>query len=171
MKPASELFDDVVSGSWYEPGVTFAVHKGLFQGVSEWSFAPDTDMTRAMLMTVLARLDGQNTSGGNPWYQKGMAWAVFNGISDGTNPEVNITREQIVTMLYRYAGEKAETEVDLTAFVDAESISDWAKEAVDWAVSQGILVGKDGNRLDPQGAATRAEVATILQRFVENAQA
>ena len=165
-KPASELFTDVAKDAWYESGVTYVVDKGLFKGVAEGVFAPNNNMTRAMLMTVLARLDGQNTEGGDTWYAKGMAWAMEKEISDGTMPESNITREQMVTMLYRYA-KAGKAEGGLSAFVDGDSVSDWAKEAVTWAVNLGILKGKDGQRLDPQGTATRAEVATILQRFVE----
>lgn len=165
-KPASEQFTDVVKDEWYESGITYVVGKGLFKGVAEGVFAPQSNMTRAMLMTVLARLDGQNTDGGDTWYAKGMAWAMEKNISDGTMPESNVTREQMVTMLYRYA-KVGETTGDLSAFTDGDTISDWAKDAMTWAVGQEILKGKDGQRLDPQGTATRAEVATILQRFVE----
>lgn len=165
-KPASETFADVVKDSWYEAGVTFVVNKGIFNGVGGGLFAPAENMTRAMLMTVLARLDGQDTNGGENWYAKGMDWAKAQGISDGTALEANVTREQLVTMLYRYAKSPAR-QADLTAFADGQSVSDWAQSAMEWAVSQGILTGKDGNRLDPQGTATRAEVATILQRYVE----
>ena len=161
---ALPTFVDVERGSWYAPGVDYAVFKGLFQGVASDRFAPGDTMTRAMLLTVLARLDGQDTAGGGTWYEKGLAWAVAQGISDGAAPEGDITREQLVTMLYRYA--KAEAQGDLTSFADAAQISDWAKEATAWAVSRGILTGKDGGLLDPQGTATRAEVAVILQRFL-----
>lgn len=167
--PASEKFSDVAKDSWYEAGVTYVTGKGLFQGVSEQEFSPNTNMTRAMLMTVLARLDGQETSGGATWYAKAMDWAKAQGISDGSAPDGNVTREQLVTMLYRYAKpEKAEG--GLNQFADAGSVSDWAKEAMEWAVANGIVTGKSGARLDPQGTATRAEVATIIQRFAEKTQ-
>lgn len=165
-KPASENFSDVAKDSWYEPGVTYVVKKNLFKGVADKTFAPEQNMTRAMLMTVLARLDGKDTEGGDTWYAKGMAWAVETGISDGTMAESNVTREQMVTMLYRYA-KPTGAEGELSAFVDSQSVSDWARDAMTWAVELGIINGKDGQRLDPQGTATRAEVATILQRFVE----
>ncbi len=165
--PATQTFTDVVKGSWYEHGVTFVVGKGLFNGVGANKFAPNDNMTRAMLMTVLARLAGQSTDGGATWYAKGMDWAKAQGVSDGTNPEGNITREQLVTMLYRYAKSPAVGAADMAEFVDANAVSDWAADAVRWAVQKGILTGKDGARLDPQGTATRAEVATILQRYVE----
>lgn len=163
---ASDIYIDVVKGSWYEPSVTFVTEMGLFYGVGDRLFGPDLNMTRAMFVTVLARLDGQDTGSGDNWYVKGMEWAVANGICDGTHPEANITREQIVAMLYRYA-KATRVEGDLTAFVDFDLVSDWATDAMIWAVSKGILLGKDGRRLDPQGFATRAEVAAILQRFVE----
>lgn len=166
-KPASEVYTDVAKDSWYEDGVTFVTEKGLFNGVAQGVFAPDTNMTRAMLMTVLARLDGQDTDSGETWYAQGMRWAMEEGISDGTMPERNVTREQLVTMLYRYA-KAAQTQETLEDFVDGDSVSAWAKEAMTWAVVNGIVTGKDGKRLDPQGTATRAEVATILQRFMEN---
>ena len=165
-KPASENFGDVVKDSWYESGVTYVVKKGLFHGIAQGVFAPDLDMTRAMLMTVLARLDGKDTEGGDTWYAKGMAWAVETGISDGTMADQSVTREQMVTMLYRYA-KPAEVKGELSAFTDGDSVSDWAKEAMAWAVELGVISGKDGQRLDPQGTATRAEVAAILQRFME----
>lgn len=157
--PASEIYTDVVKDSWYEAGVTFVTEMGLFQGVGDGLFAPELNMTRAMFMTVLARLDGQDTGSGDTWYVKGLDWAVANGISDGT-------REQMVAMLYHYA-RAAKAEGDLTAFVDADKVSAWAADTMTWAVGQGILFGKDGRRLDPQGPATRAEVAAIFQRFVE----
>ncbi len=163
--PASQTFGDVEKGSWYESGVTFVTEKGLFNGVGENQFAPQQNMTRAMLMTVLARLDGQSTDGGATWYSKGMDWAKAQGISDGTAPEGNITREQLVTMLYRYANSPA-ADGGLDDFADVSAISDWATDAMRWAVQNGILTGKGGARLDPQGLATRAEVATILQRYV-----
>ena len=146
--------------------MTYVVNKGLFNGVADKSFAPQQNMTRAMLVTVLARLDGQDTNGGANWYSKGADWAKAKGISDGTLLDQSVTREQLVTMLYRYA-KAGKTGGDLSKFTDAASVTDWAQEAMTWAVSKGILTGKDGARLDPQGTATRAEVATILQRFVE----
>ena len=127
-------------------------------------------MTRAMLMTVLARLAGVDTSGGATWYEKGMAWAVENGISDGTNPEKDITREQLVTMLYRYSKNKglAEGSADLSGYSDRNTVSSWAREAMSWAVSAGIITGRTESTLVPLGTANRAEVATIFMRFCEN---
>jgi len=164
--PASALFTDIEKDSWYESAVTFVTDKGLFKGVGETSFAPWSPMSRSMLMTVLARLDGQDTEGGATWYEKGMAWAVSQGISSGADPDGSVTREQIAVMLYRYAGSPA-APAQLTAFTDAGEISPWARPAMEWAVSSGVLTGKSGVLLDPQGTATRAEVAIMLQRFTQ----
>ena len=162
----------MAKGSWYESGVTFVVSKGLFNGVGANQFAPSTNMTRGMLMTVLARLAGQSTDGGATWYSKGMDWAKAQGISDGTDPNGNVTREQLVTMLYRYAkSPKVDASMGMAGYADVSTISTWAQDAMRWAVQNGIVTGKDGARLDPQGTATRAEVATILQRYVEIAVA
>ena len=113
-------------------------------------------------MTVLARLSGADTSGDA--IAKGVAWAVENGVSDGTNPEAKITREQLVTMLYRYTGSPAVTG-DLSAYTDAASVSAWAKDAMTWAVSNGIVKGVTETTLVPGANATRAQVATIMQRY------
>jgi len=163
-------FSDVPAGAWYEDAVKFVVQRGLFNGVSETEFAPAANMTRAMLMTVLARLDGTDTSGGETWYEKGMAWAVEKGISDGTSPEKDITREQLVTMLYRYLKYKglADGSADLSAYSDSGDVSSWAREAMSWAVSAGIITGRTESALVPLGTANRAEVATIFMRFCEN---
>ncbi|MCI7209481.1 MAG: S-layer homology domain-containing protein [Butyricicoccus sp.] len=116
-------------------------------------------------MTVLARYAGEDTTGGAPWYQKGMEWAKAHGVSDGTNPEVNITREQLVTMLYRYAGSPAASG-SLDNFSDASTVSSYAVNAMQWAVANGIVNGSNG-KLNPKNNATRAEVAAILMRFCE----
>lgn len=159
-------FSDVTGTAWYVPAVAFASGHELFQGTSAALFAPESPMTRAMLMTVLARLEGKDTSKGETWYSVGVEWAKSVGISDGTNLEGNITREQLAAMLYRYA--KAEkTTGTLNAFPDAGQVSPWAVDAMAWAVEQGIIQGS-GGRLNPAGNASRAEVATMLMRFVMN---
>ena len=124
-------------------------------------------MTRAMLMTVLARFDGQNTAGGAVWYEKAMAWAKENGISDGSDPDGSITREQLATMLWRYAGSPAGNG-SLSSFGDSANVSGYAVESLRWAVGEGLISGDDAGLLAPQGSATRAQVATILMRFVES---
>ena len=158
-------YSDVEAGTWYFEGVKFVDSKGLMNGVGGGKFAPGGTVTRATMMTILARMNGVDTSVGSTWYEVGMKWAVSTGVSDGTNPGANITREQIVTMLWRSIGSPDYTYVPHNAFVDGDEVSSWAVKAMDWAVGTGILGGKDGNRLDPTGTATRAELAVILARF------
>ena len=152
---------------WAEDAIDFATAHELFAGTSDTTFSPDSSMTRAMLMTVLARFDGQDTTGGAVWYEKAMAWAKENGISDGSNPDGNITREQFATMLWRYAGSPA-GDGTLSSFGDSASVNGYAVDAMRWAVSTGIISGMSDGTLAPQSSATRAQVATMLMRFVEN---
>ena len=133
-------------------------------GVGEDLFAPDAKLTRGMMMTILARLDGADTTGSQPWYQAGLNWAVTHGVSDGSRPEAEITREQLATMLWRYAG-SPESKASLDAFTDAGAVSDWAATALAWATAQEIVTGRPGGILDPAGTATRAEAAQMLMRF------
>ena len=162
-------FTDVAGNAWYASAVNYAVDKGLMNGTGEGKFSPETATTRGMIVTILARLDGKNTSG-TPWYQAGQRWAMEYEISDGTNMTGAITREQLVTMLFRYAvknGPEAVTlSENLTQFTDASDISAWAVSAMQWAVGQGLIQGSNG-LLRPQANASRAEVATILMRFCE----
>ena len=157
-------FQDV-SGHWALEGITYAYKHGLFSGTSDTQFSPETNMNRAMVVTVLARYAGENTEGGSTWYAKGQAWARQKGISDGSNMTGSITREQLATMLYRYLGSPAATG-SLSSYPDAASVSAYASDAMRWAVSEGLISGMDG-RLNPQGSATRAQVATIMMRFCE----
>lgn len=161
----TDPFGDVAAEDWFYEGVRFVAEKGLFTGTSATAFSPRETMTRAMLITVLARLDGQETEGGSTWYAKSVSWAVEKGISDGTSLGSPITREQLSAMLYRYA-KASPPDGDLSAFADADSVSPWAVEAMTWAVDRGILTGKDGGLLDPQGPASRAEAAVMLMRFL-----
>ena len=161
----SKSFNDVKSSDWYADAVQYVSEKGLMSGTGSDKFAPNDTTTRAMLMTVLARYAGEDTSGGATWYEKGMNWAKANGVSDGTNPNANITREQLVTMLYRYAGSPAASG-SLSDFSDSASVSSYAVNAMQWAVANGIVNGSNG-KLNPQNNATRAEVAAILMRFCE----
>ena len=163
-EPEAPAFSDVPATHWAYSAVEYVVDKGLFNGTSATTFSPETPMTRAMFFTVLARMDGVDTTGGTTWYDKALAWAVSEGISDGTNPEATITREQLAVMLYRYSG-SPEAQASLSTFSDAASVSDWAQDGMNWAVAQGILTGKTGGLLDPQGTASRAEVATMLMRM------
>ena len=161
----SKSYSDVKTGDWYADAVKYVSDKGLMSGTGSDKFAPSATTTRAMLMTVLARYAGEDTTGGATWYEKGMNWAKAKGVSDGTNPNANITREQLVTMMYRYAGSpKADGKLD--SFSDAASVSTYAADAMQWAVANGIVNGSNG-KLNPQNNATRAEVAAILMRFCE----
>ena len=162
----SRNFDDT-RNHWAKDAINFVTAHELFSGTSDTAFTPDSPMTRAMLMTVLARFDGQDTTGGAVWYEKAMEWARENGISDGSDPDGSITREQLATMLWRYAGSPAGGS-SLSSFGDSASVSAYALEAVRWAVGEGLISGTDAGLLAPQGSATRAQVATILMRFVES---
>ena len=159
-------FDDVDADAWYAGAVRFVAANSLFDGTAAGLFSPDADMTRAMVMTVLARLDDADTSG-TPWYAAGQSWAVENGVSDGSSLESAVTREQLAAMLYRYADGWASGTAELDGFEDAASISSWAAEAMAWAVGNGIIDGVSEGVLAPQDTATRAQVAAMLQRFVE----
>ena len=163
-------FTDVIFGSWYYDGVKYACDNGLMNGTSANAFSPNADTTRSMIVTILARMEGVNTSGGATWYTAGRAWAMENGISDGTNMEGKITREQLAAMLYRYAkmkGYDVSASASLSGYTDASSVSGWAKEAMQWAVGSGLIQGS-GNALTPQANASRAQIATILMRFAQS---
>ena len=164
-KPSKTGFNDVASSAWYADAVQYVTDKGLMNGTDDNQFSPNASTTRGMLMTVLARYAGEDTTGGATWYEKGMNWAKAKGVSDGTNPNANITREQLVTMLYRYAGTPA-ANGSLSDFSDTASVSSYAVNAMQWAVENGIVNGSNG-KLNPQNNATRAEVAAILMRFCE----
>ncbi len=160
----AKRFNDMAD-HWAKDAVEFASSRELFNGVGNDAFGPDLSMTRGMVSTVLARLAGADTAGGETWYAKGTVWAVENGISDGTNPEQPVTREQLAAMLYRYAGSPAVS--GELGFDDADSISAWARDAVRWCVDNGILNGVGGNRMTPQDLARRGQVAAMLMRFLQ----
>lgn len=166
-QPARNVsFNDIKPTEWYADAVHCVVEKGLMSGTGTDAFSPDGTTTRGMLMTILARHAGADTTGGASWYEKGMAWAQSAGISDGRAPEAGITREQLVTMLYRYA-DAPEASGTLDAFADADTVSAYAADAMRWAAANGIVNGSHG-RLNPQGNATRAQAAAMLMRFCEN---
>ena len=156
-------FTDVSEGSWYFEYVQYVVSHGLMEGTSATTFEPEATMTRAMVWAVLARVDGEEISGAG-WQSAAREWAVSNGVSDGTDPNGLVTREQFATMLHRYAGEPEASGV-LDAFTDAASVSGWAREAMAWAVENGIVTGVTATTLAPQGTATRAQAAAMLMRF------
>lgn len=160
----SRSFSDVPGGYWGAEAINFAASREIFSGTSPVSFDPDGAMNRAMIVTVLASLNGVDTSVGQTWYDAGAQWAVANGVSDGANLMDSLTREQLATMLWRYAG--SPTADSLTGYPDGASVSGWATQAMAWAVEQGLISGMDGT-LAPQATATRAQVAQILMRFVE----
>lgn len=168
---ADNRFTDVPEAHWAHDAIEYVVDEGLFAGTSETTFNPEGTMTRAMLWVVLARMDDANTnaSSGEAWYQAGLDWAVKNGISDGTNPNNNITREQFASMLYRYAenaGEDITADTsELNKFIDTINIASYALEPLAWAVENGIVSGTSSDTISPAGNATRAQVATMLMRY------
>lgn len=169
--PSKTTFNDVSANDWFASAVDYVTGKGMMNGTAANTFSPKANTTRGMLMTVLARHAGEDTTGGSVWYEKGMNWAKANGVSDGTNPQVNITREQLAAMLYRYAQNKkydVSGAKSLDGYTDAQSVSSYAVPALQWANAAGVVTGKSGSKLDPKGYATRAEVAAMLMRFCEN---
>ena len=171
-QPSTKTFSDVSSSDWFADAVKYVSDKGMMNGTGNGKFSPADSTTRAMLMTVIARYAGEDTTGSNPWYQKSMEWAKANGVSDGTAPNANITREQLVTMLYRYAKASGKDvsvgeDTNILSYADATTVSEYAIPAMQWACGAGIVNGANG-KLNPQNNATRAEVAAILMRFCEN---
>ena len=166
----SKSFADTVS-HWAGDAITFATAHELFNGTAADSFTPNGTMTRGMMVTVLARYDGVDTTAGATWYEKGVEWAAANNISSGADLDAPVSREQLATMLYRYAasnGLNTAASGSLTGFADAGSVSSYASDAMTWAVGAGLIGGTDKGELNPTGSATRAEVAAILMRFCEN---
>lgn len=181
-------FTDVVAGTWYYGAAAYACNNGLFAGMTPTTFAPNATMTRAMLVSVLWRLAGEpapkapNTFVDVPdgaWYTDAVTWAAENGVVSGIggsrfDPSGFVTREQTAEILYNYAHSKGydvSARADLTAFPDAGSVSGWAEEALSWANAAGLINGtvRDGQTiLDPQGSASRAQVAMILMNYVEH---
>ena len=164
-------FADVPDNYWGAEAVDFATSRELFAGTGASTFSPDTPMTRGMFVTVLARFEGVDTTTGSTWYEAGQQWAMQNGISDGSNMEQGLTREQLATMLYRYAQSKGydttQGGMAIREYADFEQISGYAVEAMTWAVNTGIINGTSSTTISPQGPAARAQVATILMRFIE----
>lgn len=187
-EPWVNPFRDVTESDWFYDDVRFANQSGLFNGVEKDLFAPEEPMTRGMLVTVLWRLDGETAPKTattftdvdvNAYYADAVAWAAESGVVNGIggnkfDPEGNVTREQIAAILFRYAafkGVDTAARADLTAFPDAEKTSAYAHDALSWAVAAELVKGtKEGSTiyLDPQGSATRAQVAAILSRYAQN---
>ena len=183
----SAAFNDVVLDIWYHEAVDFVVENGLMNGTSATTFSPEDTMTRAMLVTVLWRYEGSPKAeasdftdvAADAYYAQAVAWAAENGVVNGVgegrfDPNGSITREQLATILYRYAEKKGldvTKTTDMDIFPDEGSVSTYAVKAMSWAVAEGLITGmKEGSvhYLAPQGDATRAQVATILMRFIQN---
>ena len=178
----AEPFPDVDENDWFYDAVVYAYQNELMNGVGDNRFAPNSATTRGMLVTILYRLEGEPAvtgeadfdDVGDTWYTDAVIWAaandIVNGIGDNQfGPENTLTREQLVTMLYRYAQNKGydvTASADLSGYPDAGKVQTYAQEAMSWAVAEGIVEGMDGN-LNPAGNATRAQIATILMRFCE----
>ena len=183
-KPLEPMkFKDVTEKDWFYDAVNYATSHGLMNGVDDGVFAPNEPMTRAMLVTVLWRYEDSPEAKPSSftdltadWYKNAVAWAAENGIVNGVgdgkfDPNGNITREQLAAILYRYAEKKGidvSKHGDLSGFSDRTKVSAWAADAIAWTVGAELITGSDG-KLDPQGNATRAQVATILMRFIEGA--
>ena len=177
-------FSDVTESDWFYDAVTYAYENGLMDGVGTGLFAPNSETTRAQLVTILHRLAGEPEPGGDSgfadvetgtWYTDAVAWAAQNGIVNGVSdtqfaPGDDITREQLAVILYRYAtyqGYDVSQRADLSGFVDAGTISTYAQEALSWANAQGLVLGFEDDSLRPQGNASRAQIAAVLMRFCQ----
>ena len=165
-------FTDVSVNAWYYEAVKYVYENGIMNGMDRYSFQPNGTLTRAMVWTMLARLDGVDTEGGNSWYAKAQEWATANSVSDGENPTGEVTREQLVTMLYRYAQYKGYDvsigeDTNILSYVDVDQVSDWAMEAFQWACGTGVIEGDENAALTPKASTTRAQAAAMLMRFIE----
>lgn len=160
---ACESFYDLDASRWYHEAIDWAYNLGLMNGTTKSTFGPNAAATRAQTWTMLARIAGQDTRRSSTWYEVGQKWAVNLGITDGTNPMGSLTREQLAAMLYRYVGSPAVN--GTLTFTDSTNVSAWARNAMIWAVQNGILDGVGGNRLNPKGTTTRAQAAAIFMRF------
>ena len=165
-EPEPELpFYDVAKGDWFYDAVKYVYYADLMDGVEEHIFAPNDTLTRAMVWTIIARTEGVDTDGGATWYAKAQEWVVAKGISDGENPSAAITRQELVTMLWRLAGEPA-LGSGISA-PDAASVSSWAQQAMSWAVYLGLIEGDENGAVTPAATATRAQAAAIFMRYLE----
>ena len=178
----SDLFIDIAANAWYKDAVQYAYAGGLMTGVSAHEFAPEATTTRAETCSMLARLEGVrhseavgfNDVAANDWYATAVNWAAASGITSGTgdgnfSPNTAITREQLAAILMNYAqykGQDVSARATLDTYNDATAISSWANDVMSWAVAEGLISGVTADTLQPQGAATRAQVAAILQRFL-----
>ena len=169
--PVSFPFTDVKSGDWFYDAVAYVYANGLMDGTSATTFEPNANMTRAMVWAILARIDGETVTGAD-WASAARTWAMAGGVSDGTDPNGPVTREQFATMLYRYAAAKGYDvsigeSTNILSYADFASISEYAIPAMQWACGSGIVTGVTDSTLAPQGTATRAQCAAMLMRFIE----
>lgn len=165
VEPSALPFVDVSVNAWYYESVKAAYEAGLMNGVTDTEFAPNAPLTRAMIWTILARASGVETDGGATWYAKAQEWAVTNGVSDGEDPLGNVTREQLVTMLWRLNGSEVMTGY-IGNYIDTGDISEWANQAMLWAVQNGIIEGDENMALAPKADTTRAQAATFFVRYL-----
>lgn len=163
--PGGLPFVDVSVNAWYYESVKAAYEAGLMNGVTDTEFAPNAPLTRAMIWTILARASGVDTEGGATWYAKAQEWAVTKGVSDGEDPMGNVTREQLVTMLWRLNGSEVMTGY-IGNYIDTGDISEWANQAMLWAVQNGIIEGDENMALAPKADTTRAQAATFFVRYL-----
>lgn len=178
------VFTDVAANSWYAQAVDYVTKSRLMSGTSTGVFSPDSVMTRAMLVTVLWRAEGQTSASSSTsftdvssdsWYSSAVAWAVENGIVNGTSdttfsPDKSVTRQEIAAILQRYAKYKSADitqKADLITYTDSASVASWASDAMAWAVNKGIITGATATTLAPSANATRAQVATMLMRYMQ----
>lgn len=160
-------FKDVNDGDWSNDAIAFVSARGILTGTGDGEFGKSETTSRAMVWTMLARLSGVDTTGGENWYSVAQEWAIANGISDGSDASGEITREQLVTMLWRYTGEP-NADASLTDFNDAGTVSSWSQTASQWAVENSVMNGSDGS-LNPQGITTRDQLAQFVMNFINNA--
>ena len=181
----TEPFIDVAEGDWFYDAVVYAYQNELMDGVGGNRFAPNSETTRAQLVTILYRLEGEPAVSGDlpftdvesgTWYTDAILWAAQNNIVNGVNdtefaPGDDLTRQQLVTILYRYAeakGYDVSASADLSGYPDAGQVQDYAQPAMAWAVAENIIQGMEDGTLKPAGNASRAQIATILMRFCED---
>lgn len=178
---AASQFTDVKTSDWYSGAVEYVVKNGLMSGTTATTFTPEGVASRGMLVSILHRMEGSPAASGtafsdvdkSKYYAPAVAWASANGIASGYEdgrflPENPVTREQLAVILYKYTqhqGRSTSTAGSLTKFTDAADVSDYAAEAMRWAVGKGLISGTNGDRLSPKGTATRAQLALILQRY------
>ncbi len=179
----TNIFADIKQNDWFYSDVMFVYNNNIMTGTGENEFSPNTTLNRAMMITILHRIDGDNSVYDknifkdvekNSWYENAVNWGFENKIVTGTGestfaPLDNLTREQLCVMLYNYTihiGVKTEI-ADISSYTDNETVSSWAKDAVSWAVQEKIVTGKGNNALAPKDSATRAEAAAVIRRYIE----